>query len=115
MKTNVLREKIANFLCQFVSSPYPGQLPPVSRDLHNVVVPLDLSNPDDMLLVFRQIYTFVKRMIPVRFGLVPMASSPESISQLKVAHYLHETFGLSSLIKYLEEVCSVFPLHMTDL
>ncbi|KAJ5235324.1 uncharacterized protein N7469_004492 [Penicillium citrinum] len=87
----------------FVSSPYPGQLPPVSRDLHNVVVPLDLSNPDDMLLVFRQIYTFVKRMIPVRFGLVPMAYSSESIAQLKVAHYLHETFGLSSLIKYLEE------------
>lgn len=57
-----------------------------------------------MLLVSRQLYTFVNRMIPVRFGLVPIASSPESTAQLKVVHYLHETFGLSSLIQYLEEV-----------
>lgn len=55
-------------------------------------------------MVIQQLQTFVKRMIPVRFGLVPLASSPESIAQLKVAHYLQDTFGLSALIKYLEEV-----------
>jgi UDP-glucose:glycoprotein glucosyltransferase len=89
---------------QFISSVHPGQIPPVGRDLHNVVVPIDLSNPEDMLLVVRQLHTFVKRMIPVRFGLVPMASSSESTAQMKVAHYLYETFGLSSFIRYLEEV-----------
>lgn len=56
------------------------------------------------MLAVRAIPTFIKRMIPVRFGLVPTASSPESIAQVKVAHYLQETFGLASLIQYLEEV-----------
>lgn len=57
-----------------------------------------------MLLVVQQIQTLIKRSIPVRFGLVPTAQSPESSAQLKVAHYLQETYGLSSLIRYLEEV-----------
>jgi UDP-glucose:glycoprotein glucosyltransferase len=49
---------------------------------------------------------FVKRSIPVRFGLVPITSSAGSTAQLKVAHYLQETYGLTSLFQYLEEVSS---------
>ncbi|KAJ5137450.1 hypothetical protein N7526_003683 [Penicillium atrosanguineum] len=90
----------------FVANAYPGQLPPVSRDLHNVIVPVDLSEPEDMLLVVKQVQTFIKRGIPVRFGLVPIATSAESIAQLKVAHYLQETYGLSGLMHYLEESAS---------
>ncbi|KAJ5684266.1 uncharacterized protein N7477_000611 [Penicillium maclennaniae] len=90
----------------FVANAYPGQLPPVSRDLHNVIVPVDLSEPEDMLLVVKQVQTFIKRSIPVRFGLVPTATSPDSIAQLKVAHYLQETYGLSGLMHYLEESVS---------
>jgi UDP-glucose:glycoprotein glucosyltransferase len=88
-------------------------LPPVRRDLHNVVVPVDLSDPEDMLLVVKQVQTFIKRSIPVRFGLVPTASSSESTAQLKVAHYIQETYGLSGLMQYLEEV-SAFSLDRLD-
>ncbi|KAJ5724117.1 hypothetical protein N7488_002152 [Penicillium malachiteum] len=90
----------------YFQSAYPGQMPQVARDLHNVVVPVDLSDPQDMLLVIQQLQTFIKRMIPVQFGLVPTTSSPEAIAQLKVAHYLQETYGLSALFKYLEESAS---------
>ncbi|KAJ5266752.1 hypothetical protein N7478_009560 [Penicillium angulare] len=90
----------------YIQNAYPGQLPPVARDLHNVVVPVDLSNSDDILLVIQQIQTFIQRMIPVRFGLVPKALSPESIAQLKVAHYLQDTYGLSIFVQYLEETVS---------
>lgn len=38
--------------------------------------------------------------------MVPTASTPESTAQLKVAHYLQETYGLSSLIQYLEDSAS---------
>ncbi|KAL4888256.1 UDP-glucose:glycoprotein glucosyltransferase-domain-containing protein [Aspergillus ambiguus] len=90
-------------LTAFLQRTYPGQLPPVRRDAHNIVVPVDLTNAEDMNLVVQTIQVFVMKKIPVRFGLVPTGSSPGSAAQLKVAHYLHETFGLSSLIKYLEE------------
>ncbi|KAJ5095630.1 hypothetical protein NUU61_004986 [Penicillium alfredii] len=93
---------------------FPGQLPPVKRDLHNVIVPVDLSKPEDMMVVSRQIYTIIQRMIPVRFGLVPTTSSPESIAQLKVAHYLHETYGLASLVQYLQEAASSSKSSLPD-
>ncbi|OOQ83085.1 UDP-glucose [Penicillium brasilianum] len=87
----------------YITNTYPGQLPQVRRDLHNVVMPVDLSSPEHVLLVVNQVQTFIKRLIPIRFGLVPTASSPNAISQLKVAHYLQETYGLLSLLHYLEE------------
>ncbi|KAH8692957.1 putative UDP-glucose:glycoprotein glucosyltransferase [Talaromyces proteolyticus] len=81
---------------------YPGQLPPVRRDIHNVVVPVDLANEDDVSFILQYLYVFVKRMIPVRFGLVPILHTEDSKTQAKVAHYLHQTHGLASLVKYLE-------------
>jgi UDP-glucose:glycoprotein glucosyltransferase len=90
----------------YIGSVHPGQLPPVRRDLHNVVVPVDLSNPEDMMLVAGNIQMFIKRGIPVKFGLVPTSSSPESIAQLKVAHYLFDAYGLESLTQYFEEFAS---------
>lgn len=72
--------------------------------MHSIVFPVDLADAEDMELVVQTIQVFVMKKIPVRFGLVPTTSSPGSIAQLKVAHYLQETYGLSSLIRYLEQV-----------
>ncbi|KAI9373269.1 UDP-glucose:glycoprotein glucosyltransferase-domain-containing protein [Aspergillus egyptiacus] len=91
-------------LTAFLRRTYPGQLPPVRRDLNNIVFPVDFTNAEDVDLVVTTIQMFVKRKIPVRFGVVPMASSSGSIAQLKMAHYLQETFGLGSLMAYLEQV-----------
>jgi UDP-glucose:glycoprotein glucosyltransferase len=68
------------------------------------VFPVDLTRIDDVDLIVTTIQMFVKRKIPVRFGIVPLAMSEGSVAQLKVAHYLQETFGLASLMTYLEQV-----------
>lgn len=91
---------------QLFTNSYPGQLPQIRRDLHNIVVPVDLANPEDIQLVTSQLLQIIKRSIPVRIGLVPTASTPKSTAQLKVAHYLQETYGLSSFIEYFEESAS---------
>ncbi|KAJ5492577.1 UDP-glucose:glycoprotein glucosyltransferase 1 [Penicillium diatomitis] len=90
----------------YIANTYPGQLPRVRRDLHNVVFPVDLSVPEDVLLVVNQVQTFIKRLIPIRFGLVPTASSPNAVSQLKVAHYLYDTFGVEAFLHYLQEMAA---------
>lgn len=102
----VLEASLHTDLLQYLMGAYPGQLPPVRRELHNIVMPVDLSSPKDMNMVSTTLFTFVKRMIPVRFGFVPTTSSPEAIAQAKVVHYLQETYGLAALIEYLEEVMS---------
>ncbi|BDD59984.1 hypothetical protein MPDQ_002268 [Monascus purpureus] len=93
-------------LDSYLQRSYPGQLPSVRRDLHNVVFPVDLTNPKDVELVIQTIQIFIKRQIPIRFGIVPTAFSPGSLEQAKIAHYLQEAFGLSSLIQYLQESAS---------
>lgn len=76
------------------------------RDLHNIVFPVDLANAEEMEWVVERLQGFIHRKIPVRFGFVPTALSPGSIGQLKIAHHLQETYGLGSLIHYLEQVRS---------
>ncbi|KAL3477786.1 UDP-glucose:glycoprotein glucosyltransferase-domain-containing protein [Aspergillus californicus] len=90
-------------LAAYLRRTYPGQLPAVRRDLNNILFSVDLTNREDVDLVVTTIQMFVKRKIPVRFGIVPIANTAEATAQLKVTHYLQETFGLGSLMGYLEE------------
>lgn len=88
---------------------YPGQLPAVRRDANNIVYPVDLTSAEDADIVVKTIQVFVKNKIPVRFGLIPVTFSDGAIAQLKVAHYLQETFGLASFMNYLEVVSTLYP------
>jgi UDP-glucose:glycoprotein glucosyltransferase len=82
---------------------YPGQLPAVRRDVHNLVLPVDLTRAEDIHLVVNQIQGFVKRQLPVRFGLVPIAQTAEATKQAEIVYHLLNTYGLSGVLSYLEE------------
>lgn len=79
-------------------------MPAVRRDIQNVVMPLDFANPNDIEIVLEPLQSFIKRKIPVRFGIVPTLKSEASVLQAKVAYYLVETHGLGVYMRYLEEV-----------
>ena len=72
--------------------------------MQNVVAPVDLTDADDVAFVAKYLQTFIKRKIPVRFGVVLIANTEESKAQAKIAHHLHQTYGLAALFKYLETV-----------
>ncbi|KAI4148761.1 MAG: hypothetical protein LQ340_004950, partial [Diploschistes diacapsis] len=80
---------------------FPGQMPALKRDLHNVVIPLDLTDVKDLEIAVEGLQMFVKRSIPVRFGIVPLLQSKEAKKQAVIAHYLQEHYGLSALMAYL--------------
>ncbi|KAK2763700.1 hypothetical protein FQN54_009316 [Arachnomyces sp. PD_36] len=82
---------------------YPGQMPQVRRNMHNVVVPVDLTNPNDIRLVVENLQMFVRKRIGIRFGFVPSTKSSRAIEQIKVAHHLLETYGLVTMLHYLEQ------------
>ena len=81
---------------------FPGQLPPVRKDIHNVVVPLDFANSKDIGILVNTLQVFVQRLIPIRFGVIPLVPSPESEKQAKIAYYTKDTYGLSAFIEYLK-------------
>ncbi|KAF2724332.1 glycosyltransferase family 24 protein [Polychaeton citri CBS 116435] len=80
---------------------YPGQLPPVRRDIHNLVVPIDFANFADVKLVTESLRNFVQRQIPIRMGLVPYYKSAASEWQARTVYHLMETYGLSTTLDYL--------------
>ncbi|KAL7619949.1 killer toxin resistant protein [Parahypoxylon ruwenzoriense] len=81
---------------------YPGQIPPIRKDMFNSIMPVDLTKPEDLSLVVGQIQGFIKRLLPVRFGLVPLTPTKEAEDRAKVAYYLLENYGLAGVMSYLE-------------
>ncbi|MCJ1420450.1 hypothetical protein MMC32_006807 [Xylographa parallela] len=80
---------------------FPGQLPSIRRDVHNMVMPLDFTDLQDMELLVETLQNFVKRTVPVRFGIVPLLSSPSAIKQAQAVYYLLDTYGLGAVIDYI--------------
>ncbi|KAK4979400.1 killer toxin resistant protein [Elasticomyces elasticus] len=81
---------------------YPGQLPSVRKDIHNLVIPVDFTKLEDVLMVADNLQGFVKRKVPIRFGLVPSSTTDAAEEQAKVVYHLMETYGLSTVMSYLD-------------
>ncbi|KAL2151611.1 hypothetical protein VTH82DRAFT_6709 [Thermothelomyces myriococcoides] len=86
-----------------VIQPMSHGLPQIRKDIFNLVVPVDFTKPEDVEVVTAQLQGFVKRLIPIRFGLVPLTPTGEAIEQAKAVYYLLENYGLSAVISYLEK------------
>lgn len=56
-------------------------------------------------MVVESLQSFVKRKVPIRFGLVPKTSSTGSSEQAKAVYHLLETYGLGVAHEYLQKVC----------
>jgi UDP-glucose:glycoprotein glucosyltransferase len=84
-------------------------MPTVRRDLHNVVIPLDLANIKDVEVLVETLQAFVKRKIPIRFGVVPMTGSASATQQAKILYHMVDAYGLRPALAYLESV-SIEPL-----
>lgn len=65
------------------------------------MIPVDLTQKDDTKIVVSQLQDFVKRKLPVRFGIVPLASTEASERQAKVVYHLVESYGLAATMAYL--------------
>ena len=93
---------------------YPGQLPTVRRDLHNLVIPVDLTDADDVLMILEQLQEFVKRKVPMRFGLVPIMRTAGASTQAKAVYHLSETYGLAAVLSYLQSSLTGKRLSVAD-
>lgn len=80
---------------------YPGQLPSCRRNIHHLVLPIDFSEYKDVVLLVEQLQNFVRRKVPIRFGLVPRYQSQAGEQQAKVVYYLLDRYGLTIALDYL--------------
>ncbi|KAH7376602.1 UDP-glucose:glycoprotein glucosyltransferase [Plectosphaerella cucumerina] len=80
---------------------YPGQMPGIRRNIFHLVVPVDMTLPADISVV-ANLYQFVKRALPIRFGLVPITPTAEKAKQAKVVYHLFENYGVEAATTYLQ-------------
>ncbi|PSN64480.1 UDP-glucose:glyco protein glucosyltransferase precursor [Corynespora cassiicola Philippines] len=88
-------------LTSLLQRTFPGQLPAVRRDIHNVILPVDLTSEDEVFVIAETLLGLVKRGVPIQWGLVPQTRTEGQMAQAKVVYHLLDTYGLSALIKYL--------------
>ncbi|KAH7129335.1 UDP-glucose:glycoprotein glucosyltransferase-domain-containing protein [Dactylonectria estremocensis] len=80
---------------------YPGQLPKLARNLFHLITTVDFTNTEDVTVAL-QFSSFISRGITLRFGLVPLTSTPEAAAQAKIVYHLIETYGFDALVTYLQ-------------
>ena len=83
---------------------FPGQLPQARRNVHNVVIPLEVTDPKESEMLVESLQVFVKRKVPIQFGIVPMVRTRDDRDQAAVLYHLLDTYGLSAVLSYLTEV-----------
>ncbi|KAJ9611233.1 killer toxin resistant protein [Cladophialophora chaetospira] len=85
---------------------YPGQLPQIGRDIHNLVVPIDMGNIKDIELVSTSLQSLVRRSVPIRIALIPTGTTEVADTSSKVAYHILETYGLTSLMNFFSDIVS---------
>ncbi|KAG8877951.1 hypothetical protein FRB98_006435 [Tulasnella sp. 332] len=78
-------------LSSLLQPSYGGQMPRIRRNIHNIIVAVDLSKSTSLATV--NILTgLVQRGVPVRFGVVPIVESEEALQVARILYYLFENF-----------------------
>lgn len=70
---------------------YNGQVPPVRRNLFNIILALDLSKTTSVSTL-NLVTSIVQRGYPFRFGIVPIAETEDATNIAKVFYHLNEQF-----------------------
>ncbi len=63
-----------------------------------------MTDAKDVELLVDSLQAFVKRKVPIQFGIVPLPKSKFAADQASVIHYLQNTYGLGAVFAYLEAV-----------
>ncbi|KAK9255881.1 UDP-glucose:glycoprotein glucosyltransferase-domain-containing protein [Lipomyces tetrasporus] len=82
---------------------YPGQFHQIRKNIHSIVIPVDLNSLGDLGLISKHIRQLIQRGITVRFGLVPLVQTEGQKRQATLFYYLYVNYGLHAAIAYLEE------------
>ena len=83
---------------------FPGQFPSIKRNLFNIVLILDLSNPSSLHILGGTIANIIDRGIPFHFGLVPSIASDESRNMAKAVYWLIKNAGRKRTMEWIKKI-----------
>ena len=90
---------------------YPGQAPTIRRNMYNVVVVFDLSRPSGLRFITNTLSMLIDRLFPVRFGIVPIVETEDSVKMAKVFYYLVQNYDRRATMGFFGSVRSICFCH----
>jgi UDP-glucose:glycoprotein glucosyltransferase len=79
--------------------------------MYNVVVVFDLSRPSSLRFITNTLSMLIDRMFPVRFGIVPIAETEDSVKMAKVFYYLVQNYGRRATMGFFGSVRTICFCH----
>lgn len=67
---------------EYLRPSYPGQLPPVKKNIFNLIMIEDLAQPESLARITSEIQMMIKRLVPVRFGTISLVNNDNSACKL---------------------------------
>ncbi|KAF9027018.1 hypothetical protein BDZ89DRAFT_1102004 [Hymenopellis radicata] len=83
---------------------YPGQFHNVKLNLFNVVLLLDLSQPNALAFVSGAVKNIIDRNFPFRFGVVPSLETEDGAKMARLFYFLLENFGRKKTMIFLRNL-----------
>src|SRR5271170_1873150 len=84
---------------------YPGQLHTIRKNIHHAVFVLDLSRKEDLSRLVEEIAMLVKRLIPIRFGIVLVpGDTPGADTLARIFYHLIDSYGRAVAMKFAENL-----------
>ncbi|KAH7906009.1 glycosyltransferase family 24 protein [Hygrophoropsis aurantiaca] len=75
-------------------------------NLINVIIVLDLSDPQSLVFLGNQVENVINRGFPLRWGLVPAVESVEGAKMARLTYYIAENYGQARLSGFIRDIAS---------
>ncbi|KAK6524135.1 hypothetical protein TWF694_005796 [Orbilia ellipsospora] len=82
---------------------YGGQLASIRKNIHTLIIPLDFSNRDDLVLLSQRLIMFVTRGLAIRVGIVPVVRNNLGSANAKIFAALLEAYDIQTANSYLKD------------
>ncbi|KAF3934805.1 hypothetical protein ABW20_dc0110185 [Dactylellina cionopaga] len=82
---------------------YGGQLSSIRKNIHTLVIPLDFSNREDLVLLTQRLFMFVKRGLALRIGVVPVVRNNLGSTNSRIYGALLDSYDLITANNYLKD------------
>ncbi|KAI8056274.1 hypothetical protein BDF22DRAFT_674667 [Syncephalis plumigaleata] len=85
----------------------PGQMLRISKNFVTVLLALDLSNPQSLVVVARDVLDVIQNNVPIRFSVIPIVGDDDQASNAKIAklfYYFARIHKRKGVIEFLEKI-----------
>ncbi|KAG6885729.1 hypothetical protein C0993_010556 [Termitomyces sp. T159_Od127] len=88
-------------------------IPSVKYNVFNVILVLDLSQMDSLSFIIGNMAGLISRGVPLRFGLVPITETEDSIQMARLFYHLVLKYGRKKTLKFIQDFAEAQPAKKT--